>query len=98
MAVAECVQNRSDPAESTTIILVVLLGEGVEVWRPVQATPLGCSRFRIIGVKARPDDEIWQFRPAAAVRCEQSRFAEGTKGLSAVEKHRDEARSCHWRR
>jgi hypothetical protein len=53
-----------DVAEPTTIF-VALLDEGVDVWRPVQARPLGGGLFRIVGVEADVSDERWQF-PAGA--------------------------------
>lgn len=53
-------------ASSTETIFVRLLGEGVEVWRPVRATSLGGSVFRI-DETAVPADEDWEFQPGALV-------------------------------
>jgi hypothetical protein len=73
-----------DLAEPTTIF-VALLDEGVDVWRPVVARPLGRGLFRIVGVEADVSDERWQFPAGAIVRCEGKRFGDGTAGMTAVE-------------
>ena len=70
----------------TVEIFVALLGEGVDVWRPVQAEPLGGSVYRIATVNPDPQDEHWQFVHGDVVRCEPREFAGGTRGLVAVEK------------
>jgi len=74
-----------DPAESVTIF-VGLAGEGVDVWRPVEARPLGGDLFRIIGVNADVSDETWQFPAGSIVRCEQKKWADGKSELTAVER------------
>jgi hypothetical protein len=66
-------------------IYVALLNEGVDVWRPVQARPLGQDLFRIIGVDADVSDESWQFPAGAVVRCEMKAFSGTEAGLAAVE-------------
>lgn len=67
-------------------IYVALLNEGVDVWRPVQARPLGHGLFRIVGVDADVSDECWQFPAGAVVRCEDRVFSEGEVRLTAVER------------
>jgi len=67
-------------------IYVALQNEGVDVWRPVQARPLGRDLFRIVGVDADVDDESWQFPAGAIVRCEPKTFSDGQRGLRAVER------------
>jgi hypothetical protein len=57
-------------------IYVSLRGEGVDVWRPVDATPEGNSIFRIAG-GASPSDEEWEFAPGARVRCEVRVLSDG---------------------
>lgn len=52
-------------------IYVSLLEEGTDVWRPVQALPVGGDKFVLI----RPcdydeRDETWEFLPGAIVRVE----------------------------
>ena len=57
-------------ASSTETIFVRLLGEGVDVWRPVRATALGQDTFRLEPDPAPPDEE-WEFRPGDLVRVEE---------------------------
>jgi len=73
-----------DLAEPVTIF-VLLLDEGTDVWRPVQARPLGENLFRIIGVEADVSDETWQFAPGTIARCEPKRFSDDKIGMTAVE-------------
>jgi hypothetical protein len=48
-------------------IHIALLGEGVEVWRPVQAEPIGPDLYFVLG--PIPEDEEWAFPPGSLVRC-----------------------------
>ena len=64
-------------------IYVVLLGEGTEVWRPVEALPIGNDIFLLQG--QIPSGESWQFPPGTQVRCKEHVFAGGEHGLVAVE-------------
>jgi len=66
-------------------IFVALLDEGLDVWRPVQARPLDRGQFRIIGVEADTREETWQFPAGSVVKCEKKQFADGTRGMTAVE-------------
>ncbi len=68
-------------------IFVALLGEGTDVWRPVQARPLERGDYRLIGVEADTSDETWQFPAGTIVRCVSRHFADGTSGMIAVERH-----------
>ena len=54
-----------------------------------QARPLDHGLFRIVGVEAETNDETWQFPAGSIVRCEQKRFADGTRGMAAVERAED---------
>ena len=65
------------------MIYVALLDEGVEVWRPVRAKPLGGREFEIIGIV--PPKESWQFAPGTRVLCKEKVFADGGIGLVAYE-------------
>jgi hypothetical protein len=67
-------------------IFVALLGEGVDVWRPVLAEPVGGSLCRIATVNSDPQDEHWQFVTGDVGRCEPREFSGGTRRLVAVEK------------
>jgi hypothetical protein len=64
-------------------IFVALLGEAVDVWRPVDAVVEGPDAYRIISQVANPD-ERWQFVHGDIVRCEPRRFADGSVGLAAI--------------
>jgi hypothetical protein len=65
-------------------IYVELLGEGVEAYRPVQATQLPDGTCRIESPHNDPD-EIWRFPSGSVVRCRPTRFANDKTGLLAVE-------------
>ena len=67
-------------------IFVALLNEGVDVWRPVQARPLGRDLYRIVGVEADVSEETWQFPAGAIVRCEPKRFSDGQTEMTAAER------------
>lgn len=66
-------------------VFVSLLDEGVNVWRPVSARPLGQGLFRLVGVNANVSDERWQFPAGAIVKCVTRQFEDGTTGVVAVE-------------
>jgi hypothetical protein len=61
----------------TETIYMELVGEGVAVWRPVDAERREDGLYRIL---SRPPDETetWKFPPGAVVRCKQKRFSGGT--------------------
>jgi hypothetical protein len=70
---------------ATETVYVPLLNEGVEVWRPVEAEPLGDGLFRLIAPRGYdPEIETWAFLPGAVVRCLQRNLSEGP-ALVAVE-------------
>jgi hypothetical protein len=52
-------------------IYVPLLGEGLEVWRPVQARRVSGDRYRILDQGYDRDVEIWQFEPGTVVKCRE---------------------------
>ena len=56
-------------------IYVALLGEGTEVWRPVEAQPIGNDVFLLQGQIS--SGESWQFAPGTQVRCKEHIFAGG---------------------
>ena len=58
------------PAEWVgTEIYVALLGEAVDVWRPVFADRLHGDVYRIVDQADDRDDEQWQFEPGDEVVC-----------------------------
>ena len=56
-------------------VYVRLLDEGTLVWRPVEATRLEESRYRLD--MEQPEDETWEFRSGAIVRCEMLELSVG---------------------
>ena len=67
-------------------IYVALLNEGTDVWRPVDAIPLGNDLFLIPKETAIPEDEEWEFRPGQEVRCRQLTFSDGINLVAYKEK------------
>jgi hypothetical protein len=63
-------------------IYVALRNEGVEVWRPVQATSEGNSIFQIGSAESDPGEK-WEFAPGSRVRCELRELSDG-QALVAV--------------
>jgi hypothetical protein len=57
-------------------IYIALRGEGIDVWRPVEATSEGDSIYRISDAPA-PSDEEWAFAPGSRVRCETRDLNDG---------------------
>jgi hypothetical protein len=66
------------PPEST--IYVQLLGEDVDVWRPVTAAHEADGTYRL--PDEQPDTETWAFPPGSRVRCER-RTIDGASELVA---------------
>lgn len=62
-------------------IYLPLLNEGTEVWRPVEAEPVGENLYRI--VQPQPDDEEWPVVSGDIVKCETRNFASGEVWLTA---------------
>jgi hypothetical protein len=67
---------------ATTVVYVKLLGEAVDVWRPVNAQSLGDGIYRITG--SAPEAEEWEFPPVSRVRAEVRALSDGPQ-LAAVE-------------
>lgn len=62
-------------AAEPSVVYVALLGDGVEAWRPVSASPQPNGTFRLADEK--PDDERWAFPPGTVVRCERRTLSDG---------------------
>ncbi len=56
-----------------SVVYVELLGEGVDVWRPVDAISEGGDIYRL--PDDAPPDERWAFPPGSKVRCEARRLS-----------------------
>ena len=67
----------------TVVIHVRLLGEGINVWRPVQALQLSESTFQI-AAEPVPEDESWSFQPGDIVVAEHRLSADAGEALTAV--------------
>ena len=63
-------------------IYMPLLGEGVDVWRPVEATPVGDHRYRVESTPA--EDEEWAFATGSIVRCERRSFSDDDEAMAVV--------------
>jgi hypothetical protein len=68
---------------SLVTIMMPLLEEGVDVWRPVQAEVLPNGLYRIVSENDSPDDEHWAFKAGAIVGCEERQF-DGEQALVAM--------------
>ena len=67
-------------------IYVRLLGECVDVWRPVQATPIERDVYRILEQTYDRDLEEWEFEPGEVVECQLTRI--GNEDLPAALKRK----------
>ena len=67
-------------------VYVYLLGEGTDVWRPVQAEKLSDKLFRIVSQNTDPEDEKWQFSTGDIVKCEERILSNSKKCLVTVER------------
>jgi hypothetical protein len=54
---------------------VQLLGEPIDIWRPVEAELESDDVFRL--VDRAPEGEVWQFPPGSRVGCELRQLADG---------------------
>jgi hypothetical protein len=73
-------------SDQTIEIFVELLNEGTACWRPVRASPLGDSGFRIAVDQDLPIGEKWAFHPGDEVTCEPRVFEDGVRGMVATKK------------
>lgn len=75
------------PSEVETIH-VLLLGEGVDVWRPVSAVRVNADSWRITSDSsaAEFEEETWEFATGDIVRSKKRVFAGGEEAMVAIEK------------
>ena len=71
-------------ADRKDTVYVALLGESVDVWRPVKAEHVQESLYRITGENTSPEDEEWEFVTGQVVRCVNRDLSDGPS-LVAVE-------------
>jgi hypothetical protein len=67
---------------ATQTIYIELLGEEVDVWRPIEAEAQTEDIYRL--PPTAPADEVWRFAPGTRVRCEWRDLSDGA-ALVAVE-------------
>lgn len=65
-------------------IYVLLLDEGTDVWRPVDALYEGENTFKIMSTNEKVDDEVWEFNHGDLVHCEEKVFSSSEVGLVAT--------------
>ena len=70
-------------------ILVKLLDEAVDVWRPVDDEHFGGDKYRVLG--QIPETEAWEFQPGDVVHCRSRDFADSGTGLVAFSRVRRDA-------
>ena len=84
----------------TAVVLVRLLEEGTDVWRPVAARHVGGSIYRL-GSELIPDDldEVWAFQPGdmvvAETRVGAGRPSDALFAVARVSELDAEWRSAH---
>lgn len=62
---------------TTVQIYVRLLGEAVDVWRPVEAELVRNESYRILDQDYDSGSETWEFEPGQTVLCELIDLDEG---------------------
>lgn len=67
---------------TSTVLLMALLNEGTEVWRPVAVKTLDDGTYQILG--PMPDDEQWTFVPGSIVASRLRTFSDGKEHPVAV--------------
>ena len=67
-------------------VFMPLGGEGVAVWRPVEAEALPSGWYRIVSVNKQPEHESWAFPTDAVVVCERRRLSDGECMVVASER------------
>ena len=63
-------------------ILVKLINEAGDVWRPVDAEHVGGDKYRALG--QIPEAEVWKLQPAGVVHCHGRDCAHSRTGLVAL--------------
>jgi hypothetical protein len=79
-------------ASNTETLYVYLLDEGTDVWRPVEAVPLGDGRYRLPD-NPDPDIEHWEFEGGSTVAAERRELSGGSCLVAVAEAASQPA--CH---
>jgi hypothetical protein len=67
-------------------IYIRLMGEKMDVWRPVEASRMGKNTYKIISPNPEPDIEKWEFKKGEIVKGKKKVFSDGHTGTIAVKK------------
>lgn len=67
---------------TSTVLLMPLLNEGTDVWRPVAVKSLDDGTYQILG--PMPDDEQWTFAPGSIVASQRRTFGNDQEQPVAV--------------
>jgi hypothetical protein len=59
----------------TITVYLKLRNEGTDVWRPVEAEPIGKNRYKILSHPT--EDEDWPVTPGEIVECERRTLSGG---------------------
>lgn len=60
-----------------TEIYVYLVGEGLDVWRPVKAEHIARDVYKISEQESCTENESWQFGPGSSVVCRMIEVEDG---------------------
>ena len=74
------------PTDKEETIYILLLNEGVDVWRPVQGIRKNDDVFLIPVDCEIPEYEEWEFTPGTLVKCREKIFSGGERALVAYER------------
>lgn len=68
----------SDPkSASRKCVFVKLLGEDVDVWRPVAAVHIANDTYELVDQPYDRETETWQFEPGELIVCKPIEVSEG---------------------
>jgi len=73
--------------QKVNTIFILLLNEGIKVWRPVKAVKIETNIYKIMSKNKTQDDEKWEFNYQDLVKCKQKKFTDGKQNLVAYEKY-----------
>ena len=68
----------ADSRDRVVTVMMPLLAEGVDVYRPVRAEALPSGWYRVLSQNDQPDDETWAFDVGDVVACEQRQLSNET--------------------
>jgi hypothetical protein len=69
--------NEEMKVKEQLTIYVSLVGEGVEVYRPVIAEKIDEKTFKIVSKNKNPEDEKWEFNLGDIVVCYEKELIDG---------------------